>query len=266
MRASGEAEVASQPARGARERALGGGRMPAHDGLLDVSTEELSTAPCRGTVVLLHGIGQQPWCMGRLRRTFTRRGWHVLNIGYRSRRAPIAVLADEVAEMLRDPEATGAARLADRPMHVVGFSMGGLVARAAIAKIRPDNLGRMVLIGTPAHGSEVADLLQNNRLYRLWFGPAGGELTTAAAQLLADSLYPGAPPCDIGVIAGRTALDPVSWWALPRPNDGKVSVASTRIVGMRDHVVVGRSHVSLLYSRRVAALTVRFLEQGRFGV
>ena len=228
--------------------------------LLDVSSIEEPRAH-RGTVALLHGIGQQPWAMGTLQRAFTRRRWRVLNIGYRSRRAPMAALADEVVAALqaRDGDSSREA-----PMHLVGFSMGGLIARAAVAKSPPHHLGRMVLIGTPANGSEVADLLSGNRLYRRWFGPAGGELTTTSAQRLADALFPGMPPCDIGVIAGQTSLDPLSWWTLPRPNDGKVTVASTRFPGMRDHAVVAHAHAMLPHSREVAQLAIRFLERGTF--
>ena len=51
--------------------------------------------------------------------------------------------------------------------------MGGLVIRALLNRYRPDNLGRVVQIGTPNHGSEVADFLKNDWLYRLFFGPAG---------------------------------------------------------------------------------------------
>ena len=45
-------------------------------------------------------------------------------------------------------------RLAPRRVHLVAHSMGGMVARAALSHA-PDNLGRMVMLGTPNHGSFV---------------------------------------------------------------------------------------------------------------
>ncbi|KJV53803.1 hypothetical protein OTSGILL_0508 [Orientia tsutsugamushi str. Gilliam] len=48
----------------------------------------------------------------------------------------------------------------------VGVSMGGLVIRAYLHKYKIPNLGKVVLIGTPNKGSEVADYLKNNKLYK----------------------------------------------------------------------------------------------------
>jgi pimeloyl-ACP methyl ester carboxylesterase len=45
-------------------------------------------------------------------------------------------------------------RLAPRRVHLVAHSMGGMVARAAL-KHAPQNLGRIVMLGTPNHGSYV---------------------------------------------------------------------------------------------------------------
>jgi pimeloyl-ACP methyl ester carboxylesterase len=45
-------------------------------------------------------------------------------------------------------------RLAPRRVHIVAHSMGGMVARAAL-KHAPQNLGRMVMLGTPNRGSFV---------------------------------------------------------------------------------------------------------------
>ena len=47
---------------------------------------------------------------------------------------------------------------------------------------------------------------------------------------------------------------------LPRPNDGTVAVAETRLPGITDHVSVRASHTGLLFSERAAALTAA----GRF--
>jgi len=63
--------------------------------------------------------------------------------------------------------------------------------------------------------------------------------------------------------AGRLATI-ASLLVLPRPNDGRVSVASSKLAGMADHVVVKASHTGL--PRHPAAIdqTIAFLYAGRF--
>ena len=47
--------------------------------------------------------------------------------------------------------------------------MGGLVIRAYLNKYKVPNLGKVVMVGTPNNGSEVADFLISNPLYKkLW--------------------------------------------------------------------------------------------------
>lgn len=133
---------------------------------------EIGGVRCPG-VVLLHGIARGSSSLGRLERSLQAAGFATLNIDYASRRKPIAALADDIHPAI--------ARFAEReaPLHFVTHSMGGLVARAYLAKHRPDRLGGVVMLGTPNGGSEVADLLSGSRLYRAFYGPAGLELTTA---------------------------------------------------------------------------------------
>ena len=45
---------------------------------------------------------------------------------------------------------------ATRPVAIVAHSMGGLVARAALRRARPGTIGRIITIGTPHHGTQVA--------------------------------------------------------------------------------------------------------------
>ena len=69
---------------------------------------------------------------------------------------------------------------------------------------------------------------------------------------------------ELGVIAGDASIDPVSSAIIPGPDDGKVSVESTRVAGMRDHVVVHASHTVIPLAREVHVLTWNFLRFGAF--
>src|SRR5262249_15575977 len=150
----------------------------------------------------------------------------------------------------------------DGPVHFVGHSMGGLLARVYVAKFRPPKLGRVVMLGTPNGGSEVADLLHHLALYRAWYGPAGQQLTTRLDTTLTSMPAPDYP---VGIIAGNRALHPLSSLIkLPKPNDGTVSVASSRLEGMADHIIVDAYHAELPRHRAAIGQTIAFLREGRF--
>jgi pimeloyl-ACP methyl ester carboxylesterase len=193
--------------------------------------------------------------MAGLARHLRRAGYDVYNVDYPSSRHSLP----ELAGIVRPSVAKFAASV-DR-VHFVGFSMGGLLIRTLLASERPENLGRVVMIGTPNGGSEVADLLRDFAPYRRIFGPAGQQLVTEQSEF--DHIF--APPdFEVGVIAGASISGPISARMFGAPNDGKVSVASTVLPNCADHIVLARSHTFLPLSRRAWLETEVFLRAGRF--
>ncbi len=209
----------------------------------------------RGGVVLLHGMARTASSMRAMERALGAAGFSTLNLGYPSRRKPL----DDLAHGLREPVARFAAGVGG-PIHVVTHSMGGLVARTLLARWRPERMGRVVMLGPPNGGSEVADLLRDWRAYRAVFGPAGQQLTTT--HVIAASR-----PVDyeVGVVAGsRSVYLLASLLVLPGPNDGRVTVRSTRLEGMADHITVAAAHHGLARHPEVIRQTVAFIRDGRF--
>jgi len=208
-------------------------------------------------VVLLHGIAGRSLMMRPLEKKLQRAGFATLNIDYESRKKPLELLAEDI----RPAIAEFAAHL-DGSVHFVTHSMGGLLARVLIDRHRPARLGRVVMLGTPNGGSEIADRLQNVGLYRSYFGPAGLQLVTTKDVTLASL-----PPADyeIGVIAGNRFLDPIgALFLLPWPNDGRVSVESCKLAEMADYTTVKASHMGLLVHPTSSRQTIAFLRDGQF--
>jgi pimeloyl-ACP methyl ester carboxylesterase len=208
-------------------------------------------------VVLFHAIARTSRSLGKLDRALQQAGFATLNLDYPSRRKPLDLLAERVHAAVADFAANNPGAL-----HFVGHSMGGLLARVYVARHRPTRLGRVVMLGTPNGGSEVADLLQGLSLYRKFYGPAGLQLTTHL-----DGVLRSLPALDypVGIIAGNGSLDPISSiLVLPRPNDGRVSVQSSRLDGMADHITIRASHSGLLRHRIAIDQTIAFLRDGRF--
>jgi triacylglycerol esterase/lipase EstA (alpha/beta hydrolase family) len=214
----------------------------------------------RDGVVLLHGISRTSGSLRRMQAAITASGFATLNLGYASRRKALEPLADDLHAAIER-----FAHDIDGSIHFVGHSMGGLLARVYIAKYRPQRLGRVVMLGTPNGGSEIADRLKNFFAYRAYFGPAGQQLVTqrnaATHAILPRIDYP------VGVISGNRSVYPIaSAWLLPRPNDGRVSVANTKLDGMTDHIVIGASHPWMVRNRLAIEQTIAFLRDGRFNV
>jgi hypothetical protein len=74
----------------------------------------------------------------------------------------------------------------------------------------------------------------------------------------------GPPAFEAGVIAGCRSVEPHLARYIPGPSDGKVAVARTRLEGMRDFLVVERSHPFAMRAPEVIEAVFRFLEQGHF--
>ena len=213
--------------------------------------------PHHAGVVLLHGIAARSLMLRPLEKRLRRAGFATLNVDYESRKKPLERLAEDIRPAIAD----FAARL-DGPVHFVTHSMGGLLARVYVARHRPARLGRVVMLGTPNGGSEIADRLQNVGLYRAYFGPAGLQLVTTKDITLASL-----PPADyeVGVIAGNRFLDPIgALFLLPWPNDGRVSVESCKLAEMTDYTTVKASHVGLLVHPTSFRQTIAFLRDGQF--
>jgi pimeloyl-ACP methyl ester carboxylesterase len=210
-------------------------------------------------VILLHGICCTPFFMRRVERKLAKEGFITHNTGYPSRKAPVAQLADAfIGPTIRQCEEAGAEKI-----HFVTHSMGGILVRSYLSRNpHPPSLGKVVMLAPPNQGSEVADFLQKFRAYRWFTGAAGQELGTDAASV----------PCrlpaanfEVGIIAGTRTCDWLSSrFLLPGPNDGKVSVESTRLAGMRDHLVLPVSHTFITRNSEALRQTVYFLRHGAF--
>ncbi|AVR90033.1 esterase/lipase family protein [Thauera aromatica] len=206
------------------------------------------TAP--GDIVLVHGLWMHGWVFTLQRRRLQRRGWRSHAFSYRSVRGTLDGAADALAEFV--------AALGETPVHLLGHSLGGLVVLDMLARRRPPQVARAVLLGAPCQGSHSAAVLLRLPVLR-------GLVGRGLAQWLARPLPQVDAAVDIGTIAGNRPLGSGRLLpGLPTPNDGMVAVSETRWPGARDHIVLPVTHSQMLVSRICLEQAQHFLLTGAF--
>jgi len=189
--------------------------------------------------------------MAALRARLERRSFAFHDFSYSSVTAPLADCAAALAAFVE--------RVPGTTVHLVGHSLGGVLACAMLERGLPARLGRIVCLGSPLRGSRTAA-----RLAR-W--PGGQRLIgKCLCEVQARGGFSAWPAgVEVGSIAGSLPFGVGRLFgAFPEPNDGTVAVDETLIAGLADHIVLPVSHVALLWSRAVADQTEHFLVHGRF--
>ena len=208
-------------------------------------------------VVLLHGLARTSSAMETLQTALEDHGYIVANIDYPSRDKPIEELSDIAVES----GSQTCRQQTDGQVHFVTHSLGGILVRYYLEHKPINNLGHVVMIAPPNHGSEIVDNLATVPGFNLIMGPAGSQLGTGENSI---PLQLGPVDYSVGVLAGTRSINPFLSSYLAKPDDGKVSVASTRVEGMTDFRTVDATHTFIMRDDNVIRHTIAFLESGKF--
>jgi pimeloyl-ACP methyl ester carboxylesterase len=155
-------------------------------------------------------------------------------------------------------------RAQDAPrIHLVGHSLGGVLAMRMYANFPDMPPGRIVCLASPLTGSRAARILAAKEWAEDIIGkslPDGvvrGSASEWAQRVVGER--------DIGVIAGTVPVGLGRFVTrFEEPNDGTVAVSETRLPGARDHLVMRASHQGMLLSADVADQAAAFLKRGEF--
>lgn len=206
-------------------------------------------------VILLHGLARSSASMSKMEAALVEAGFKTVNHNYPSTKHQIARLSEhEISAALSFCSA-------DDTVHFVTHSLGGILVRHFLSARNLDHLGRVVMLGPPNKGSHVVDLLREMPGYELINGPAGLQLGTEASSV---PNVLGPATFEVGIIAGDKSINLILSTMLANPDDGKVSVESTKLQGMSDHIVLPVTHPLMMRDREVISQTLHFLQSGMF--
>jgi pimeloyl-ACP methyl ester carboxylesterase len=223
----------------------------------EARTEVVTTSSANECVVLLHGLNRSWRAMRPMAEALQEAGFATANVDYPSQSGTIEEIAPVAVGLgLHECRETGASRI-----HFVTHSLGGILLRYQNKHDRIPDLGRVVMLGPPNQGSEIIDKTRDWPGFEMISGDAGAELGTDANGMPA---LLGPVDFELGVIAGTGTINVFASAMLPNPDDGKVSVASTKVDGMDDFLIVGNSHRYLTRSDVVIRNTESFLRNGWF--
>ncbi|MDP7422426.1 MAG: hypothetical protein QGH40_11130 [bacterium] len=210
--------------------------------------EDSSVGAPNDTVIMIHGMNRSRAAMVVMQVRFEIEGYRPLNFPYLNTVDSLDEISDSLISYIRENVQTPR-------YHLVAHSLGNIIIRNAFKKGLPQGLGRIVMLAPPNHPNTMARLLKENFLYQLIAGDSGQKLS----QEEFFRTLP-VPPVEFGIIAGDWSLSPV----FDVPNDGKVAVSAARLEGMKDFIVINRSHTFLMNTEDTFELTRRFIETGSF--
>ncbi len=212
--------------------------------------QRAEASPVGEHVILLHGIWMRGITLAYLSRRLHQAGYSVETLDYASVFAGFVPAVERLRERMLAIDAPA--------VHLVGHSLGALVALEAARSMRKLPRGRVVCLGPPLRGSTVA-----RGLAAL---PGGRWLMGHSVEPLLDGVEAWRGTRKVGVIAGKLPFGlGFTLGTLTAPHDGTVAVAETELPGIADHRTVAASHTGMLLSSEVADLTIEFLRDGRFG-
>ncbi len=203
-------------------------------------------------VILLHGIIRSSKSMSRMQKSLNEAGFVPVPFDYPSTQANLDRCSEYLDQVLKSLSGV-------KKISFVTHSMGGLVVRNWLRNHKDKRLTRLVMLGTPNKGAEMADKLRDVKLFKLILGPAGQQLISGDASDIAKLPV---PEFEFACIAGARGTPEGYNPIIPGDDDGTVAVSSVMLEGATDSEVFPVLHSFLPLHAAVIKSTQCFLKSG----
>ena len=225
--------------------------------LADIAAQK-GLSPMKGkAVILIHGIIRSSKSFHKMGNALREDGYLVVGFDYPSTRMKLEESVKFLKSTIDSLEGVD-------QIDLVCHSMGGLLVRTyfQVAKEESDpRIHRLIMMGTPNQGAEMADLLKKNLAFQWVMGPAGQQLIKAKNGKIASL---PTPLCEFGIVAGARGTE--NGWnpIIPGDDDGTVSIQSAQLSGARDFMTVNSLHSFVTEDAKGIEGVRRFLKHGHF--
>jgi len=214
-------------------------------------------------VVTLHGLIRSRDHMAPLGEYLAKEGGYtIVNVSYASTRRSLDDHALSLSRVIAGLEGV-------EEINFVCHSLGNLVVRRYLGEATQPQprwqvdprIKRMVMLGPPNNGAQLAVMFKSNELFGLVTGPSGKQLARTWDQCQQALATPSFP---FGVLAGgsgnSSGLNPL----VLGDDDLIVSVEETRLSGAADFRLLHCRHNRLMNDPAARACALSFLQHGYF--
>ncbi len=193
--------------------------------------------------------------MSLLKHRLRAEGFHVVQFRYRMVMRSLDHNRDRLRELIRKQGQSQD----NNPIHLVGHSLGGVLALQTLQCFPDLPVTKVVCLGSPLLDSSAGRQFGRSLPGRAMLGK------TLPEAVFNKPLQGWAGRARVGVIAGNRSFGLGRLFVrLPRPNDGMVTVAETCLPGIHDHMEIRVGHTAMVISSVVARQCIWFLRHGVF--
>ncbi len=202
-------------------------------------------------IILIHGLASPDWLLEPMSRYFNKEGFDSRIIHYPSRRNDIATNVDFIWNQIKPLIES------NQKWHIVGHSLGAIIIQHILSKYKPRNIGQIILLAPPNHGSKVYSFLQSHLPISLYLA----RINHLPLQFQEEPIAPNiCKNYDCHLIAGQ-----VSWTLfglfLGEPSDGILTVSSTKINGLKSIQIINQEHLFMLFSNETYQSILKILQK-----
>ncbi|MHA2936940.1 esterase/lipase family protein [Vibrio sp. RC27] len=199
-------------------------------------------------IIIVHGLFMSPTAMRVIELRFRKLGYDTYNFGYSSRHYSHKVL-DRLHALC--------CSLKHDNVYFLGHSLGGIVINQYLGEYQaPANCKSVVTLGTPYHGSKIAQYFSTTPYRDFLFGH------DKTSQVLSNGVseFTRLP---IGVIIGTKNIGVGLAFGIER-GDGTVDIKEATFDGATDQVLISLTHTALIYSKQSVKLAHSFFMSNKF--
>nr|WP_314045022.1 alpha/beta hydrolase [uncultured Leptotrichia sp.] len=219
-------------------------------------------------VVFIHGIYGKLDDLSYIKGKMEEKGYAGISIQYPTTKEDIQGMVEkyinpEIDGELKKLEQVNERRLNEGKsklkMNFVVHSLGSVVLRHKLKESKIDELGKVVFISPPSHGSSIADNVLSEALSPI-LGKAVRQIKVNEKSFVNQL---GEPDYDCYVIIGNKTNNPLYSLMIKGKDDGMVPIETARLKNCRFKVIDGKTHTSILKSDEVVKEILEYFSDDR---